>query len=408
VGNFAKWQLASLIAGTQNLENSIDYMLEYLRKDGLDNVHGEDVNVTRWLRNQESARLVEPRDYVIAISSLGSSVGTPEEGILAYAMVVRSFDELVARSEEVSGKIVVFNQDYEGYPKSAIYRVASASRAAEYGAVATLIRSVAPFSIHSVHTGIQYYNESLPKIPTACITIEDAEMLYRMEQRGTRLRIQLIMGAENLNMTRSRNTVAEITGSVYPEQVVVVSGHIDSWDVGQGAMDDGGGAFISWQALTTVRALGLKPKRTLRLVLWTDEEAGGVGSQQYYNAHKTEADNYSVLLESDEGVFTPYGMMFTGSDSAMKVMEGIGKLLPEFLNSSVIYPGGGGTDVGWWRASGVPTGSLANHNEHYFYFHHSDGDTMTVLDPHQMDLCSAVWTAFAYVLADMDDLLPRD
>ena len=144
-------------------------MLEYLRKDGLDNVHGEDVNVTRWLRNQESARLVEPRDYVIAISSLGSSVGTPEEGILAYAMVVRSFDELVARSGEVSGKIVVFNQDYEvhtynvnkaascnlfnslslqGYPKSAIYRVASASRAAKYGAVATLIRSVAPFSIH--------------------------------------------------------------------------------------------------------------------------------------------------------------------------------------------------------------------------------------------------------------------
>ena len=146
-------------------------MLEYLRKDGLDNVHGEDVNVTRWLRNQESARLVEPRDYVIAISSLGSSVGTPEEGILAYAIVVRSFDELVARMDEVTGKIVVFNQDYEvhttpkkaasytvynlfnspspqGYPKSAIYRVASASRAAEFGAVATLIRSVAPFSIH--------------------------------------------------------------------------------------------------------------------------------------------------------------------------------------------------------------------------------------------------------------------
>ena len=137
-----------LLTGTQNLENAIDYMLGALEKDGLDNVHGEEVNVTHWLRNQESARLVEPRDYIIAISSLGSSIGTPEEGILAYAIVVRSFDELKQRSDEVPGRIVVFNQDYEGYPTSSSYRVFSASRAAQYGAVATLIRSVTPFSIH--------------------------------------------------------------------------------------------------------------------------------------------------------------------------------------------------------------------------------------------------------------------
>ena len=137
-----------LSTGTQNLENAIDYMLEVLAKDGLDNVHGEEANVTHWLRNEERARLIEPRDYVIAISSLGSSVGTPKEGILAYAMVVRSFDELKSRSDEVAGKIVIFNQEYEGYPTSAVYRVFSASRAAQYGAVATLIRSITPFSIH--------------------------------------------------------------------------------------------------------------------------------------------------------------------------------------------------------------------------------------------------------------------
>lgn len=396
------------LSGTDNLEYAIDYMLGALAEDGLDNVHGEAVNVTHWVRNQEEARLVEPRDYVIAISSLGSSVGTPKEGTLAYAIVVRSFDELVSRANEVKGKIVIYNQDYRGYPDSSSYRVAGASRAAEYGAVATLIRSITPFSIHSVHTGIQFYSSSVAKIPTACITVEDAEMFYRMEQRGTRIKIFLNMSAENLPMVGSRNTVAEITGSVYPEQVVVVSGHIDSWDVGQGAMDDGGGAFISWQALTTVRQLGLKPKRTLRLVLWTDEEAGGVGSQQYYQAHKDEAANFSVLFESDEGVFTPYGIRFTGSDSAREVMMQIGKQLPESLNSSTIYTNGGGTDVNWWSKSGVPVGSLANHNEHYFYFHHSDGDTMTVLDPIQMNLCSAVWTAYAYILADMDSLLPRD
>ena len=138
----------SRLSGTQNLENAIDYMLGVLTEDGLENVHGEAVNVTHWLRNKESARLVEPRDYIIAISSLGSSIGTPEFGLLAYVMVVRSFSELEIRAKEVPGKIVVFNQDYQGYSVSAEYRVFGAARAAEYGAVATLIRSVTPFSIH--------------------------------------------------------------------------------------------------------------------------------------------------------------------------------------------------------------------------------------------------------------------
>ena len=145
-GNMTVWPRG--ITGTQNLENSIDYMLAQLNKDGLDNVHGEEVYVTRWVRNNESARLVEPRDYIISISSLGSSIGTPKEGILAYAIVVRSFANLDARADEVAGKIVIFNQDYEGYPTSSSYRVFSASKAAKYGAVATLIRSVTPFSIH--------------------------------------------------------------------------------------------------------------------------------------------------------------------------------------------------------------------------------------------------------------------
>ena len=397
----------SRISGSENLENAIDYMLVQLEKDGQQNVHGEVANVTNWKRNTEFARLVEPRNYSIAITGLGSSVGTPEEGILADAIVVRSFDDLEQKSQEVSGKIVIFNQAFVSYENTAAYRVIGASSAAKYGAVATLIRSVTPFSIHSTHTGIQVYtNKSLPKIPTACITVEDAEMFDRMQSRGTRIRIHLYMEAENLDEVLSRNTVAEIVGSVYPKQVVVVSGHLDSWDVGQGAMDDGGGAFISWQALTIIRQLGLKPKRTIRLVMWTDEEAGGVGSQHYYNVHKNDSANYSILFESDEGVFTPYGIQFTGSDNAKAIMMQIGQLLKS-INSSEVYNNGGGTDVNWWQNSGVPTASLANHNEKYFWFHHSDGDTMTVLDPVEMNLCSAVWAVYAYVLAAMEDPLPR-
>ena len=393
-------------AGTENLENAIDYMLNQLKQDGLDNVHGEEVNVTHWVRGTETATLLEPRNYSFSILGLGSSVGTPEDGITAEAIVVGSFDELESRQDEVKGRIVIFNPAYHGYGLTVNYRAFGAAKAAKYGAVATLIRTIAPFSIYSPHTGMQSYDSSAPKIPTACITIEDTDMFQRMEREGSRLKIHIFMGARNLPMATSRNTVAEIKGSHYPEQVVVVSGHFDSWDVGQGAMDDGGGAFISWQALSTVRALGLTPKRTLRLVLWTDEEDGGVGSHQYYKLHKDTADNVSIMFESDEGVFIPYGIQFTGSPEAKAVMKQIGQLLTS-INASEVYDNGGGTDVDWWRAVNVPTGSIANHNEKYFWYHHSNGDTMDVMDPHAMNLCSAVWTVYAYVLADIDDVLPR-
>ena len=214
------------------------------------------------------------------------------------------------------------------------------------------------------------------------------------------------MEAKDESPRISRNTVAELTGSSLPDEVVVVSGHMDSWDVGQGAMDDGGGAFISWQALSTIKALGLKPKRTIRLIMWTDEEGGGIGSQQYYELHKKEANNISIMFESDEGVFTPYGIQFTGASEGKDMMKEIGKLLTA-INASEVYDRGGGTDVAWWRSEKVPTGSIANHNEDYFWYHHSNGDTMDVLNPHQMNLCSAVWTVYAYVLADMNELLPR-
>ncbi|XP_019861754.1 PREDICTED: carboxypeptidase Q-like [Amphimedon queenslandica] len=394
------------LSGSSNLEDSIDHMLYLLQQDGLDNVHGEEVNVTHWVRGKEIAQLLEPRSAELSILGLGSSVGTPEEGITADAVVMRSFDELEERKDEVKDRIVVFNPTYVSYPVTVAYRVNGASRASKYGAVATLIRTVGPFSIYSPHTGMQVYNSSVPAIPTACITIEDANMLDRLERAGERLTIHLYMEAQTLPMVISRNTVAEIKGSVYPDQVVVVSGHLDSWDVGQGAMDDGGGAFISWQALSIVKGLGLTPKRTLRLVMWTDEEAGGIGSQQYYQRHREDADKYSILFESDEGVFLPYGILFSGSAEAKAILQQIGQLLVS-INASEVYDNGGGTDVDWWREEKVPTASLANHNEHYFWYHHSNGDTMDVLDPEEMNLCSAVWAVYAYVLADLDDVLPR-
>lgn len=393
------------ISGSQNLEDSIDYMLQVLEQDGLDSVHGEAVNVTHWVRGKEYARLLSPpRDYDMALTGLGGSIGTGGKELTAEAVVVSSFDDL---NSSVAGKIVVFNEDFVSYSETAAYRVSGASKASKYGAVATLIRSVTPQSIYSPHTGVQEYQHGVEPIPAACITVEDAQMLHRMQDRGDALRITLYMEAQTLTPSISRNTVAELQGALHPDEVVLVSGHLDSWDVGQGAMDDGGGAFVSWQALSILRQMGLRPKRTIRLVMWTDEESGGVGSKQYYDAHKADADKFSILFESDMGVFLPYGIGFTGSKQARGVMEQIGGLLSS-INSTAVYDDGGETDTGWWAELGVPLGTLVTHNERYFWFHHSNGDTMSVLDPDQMNRCAAVFASYAYVLADMDDKLPRN
>ncbi|NWR15913.1 CBPQ Carboxypeptidase, partial [Emberiza fucata] len=189
-------------------------------------------------------------------------------------------------------------------------------------------------------------------------------------------------------------------------QVVLVSGHLDSWDVGQGAMDDGGGAFISWEALSLIKDLGLRPKRTLRLVLWTGEEQGGVGAKQYYQVHKENISNFDIVMESDEGTFQPSGLGFSGSAEARDIVKEIMTLLQP-INVTDVFDPADGTDIAYWMRDGVPGASLHNDINRYFWFHHSQGDTMTVQDPNQMNLCAAVWTVVSYVIADMEDMLPR-
>jgi carboxypeptidase Q len=257
------------------------------------------------------------------------------------------------------------------------------------GAVASLTRSVAPFSINSPHTGGQNYGGGVIQIPAACITIEDAEMFQRMQDRGQKIVVKLYMEAQN-----------------YPNETVIVSGHLDSWDVGTGAMDDGGGAAISWSVLSLIKMLNLKPKRTIRLVMWSCEEFGGIGGQQYYQQHSDQLNSMNLVMESDLGVFHPDGIQFTGTDPARQIMQGVGALLKS-INATEVTTGGEGTDISPWINHGVPGASLANENQKYFMFHHSQGDTMTVLDTADVDLCAAVWAVTAYVVADLDDMLPR-
>ncbi|XP_041843770.1 carboxypeptidase Q-like [Melanotaenia boesemani] len=397
--------IGNRVSGSQNLDMAIKYMHNAMTQDGLD-VDLEPVKIPHWVRGKESAEMIAPRAKNLAILGLGSSIGTPPEGIKAEVLVVQSFEELKRRASEATGRIVVFNQPFVSYGETVAYRAFGASEAARVGAVATLIRSVTQFSINSPHTGWQDYQDGVERIPTACITVEDAELMWRMAQRGQKIVVRLTMGAKTLPDVDSFNTVAEIKGWQYPDQIVLLSGHLDSWDVGQGAMDDGGGAMISWEALSLIKDLGLRPRRTLRTVLWTAEEQGGVGAQQYFNLHKVNMSNFDLVMESDMGTFTPVALQFTGSDAARKVMQEVVKLLAP-INTTKLETNSEGTDISPWMQAGIPGASLHVADSRYFWFHHSEGDTMTVQEPRDMDLCSALWAVVSYVVADLQDMLPK-
>ncbi|MFQ5702768.1 MAG: M28 family metallopeptidase [Gemmatimonadales bacterium] len=392
------------LSGSENLERAIDWMLDEMRKDGLANVHGEEVMVPRWVRGRESAILIEPRYRRLPMLGLGGSIATPPQGITAEVLVVRSFEELEQRADEAAGKIVLFNAPFVGYGRTVRYRVGGASAAAKVGAVASLIRSVTPYSIQTPHTGVMRYDENTRKIPHAAITPEDAAMLQRMQDRGERVIVRLQMEAQTLPDVPSRNAIGEITGSQNPEEIVVLGGHIDSWDVGQGAMDDGGGVVAAWEAVRLIKRLGLRPRRTVRVVAWTNEENGSRGAEGYRDAHSDELDRHVFAMESDGGVFKPSGIGFSGTDEAFAMARDIGALLAP-IDASVTR-GGGGADVGPLQRAGVPVGGLRVDGSRYFWFHHTDADTIDKLDPHEMALSVAVMAVMAYVVADMPERFP--
>ncbi|KAL0104484.1 hypothetical protein PUN28_017302 [Cardiocondyla obscurior] len=394
--------------GTQTLEDAIDYVLNKSIDLGLNNVHGESATVPRWFRGSESATLLQPRKQKLALLGLGYSVGTPEGGITANAIVVNSFSELKKRAEEVPGKIVVYNQKFVSYGETVEYRSTGAVRAAELGAVATLIRSVTPFSLYTPHTGMMSYAENVTKIPAACITVEDANLLRRMAERGETIVINLKMEARRYPDTESRNVVADITGSAMPEKVVVVSGHIDSWDVGQGALDDGGGIFISWNALKLLKHLDIRPRRTIRMIMWTAEELGLLGAEQYIRNHAAENKNMQFVMESDFGTFVPMGIEFSGNEIVQCVLQKILRLLTP-LGDMILKSPCTSPDISYWIKAGVPGGGLLNRNEKYFYYHHTNADTMLAENPKALDMNTALFAAVSFVLADISlDLPQRD
>lgn len=393
------------LSGSESLERAIDWMLAAMRAEGLENVRGEPAMVPRWVRGRESAELVAPRAMNLPMLALGGSIGTPPDGITAEVLVVSSFADLEKRAAEAAGKIVLFDVPFTNYGATVQYRGNGAIAAARAGAVAALVRSVASYSLRSPHTGAMRYDSTVTRIPSAAITTEDAAMLHRMQSRGERIVVRLRMEARTEPDVPSRNVVAELRGRELPDEVVVMGGHIDSWDVGQGAVDDAGGVVIAWEAVRLMKELGLRPRRTVRVVGWVNEENGGRGGQAYRDQHAAELDNHILAIESDGGVFKPVGFGFTGSDSARVLLRQVVRLLARVGGDSLLA-GGGGADIGPIMQRGVP-GMSHNTDGDYFWFHHSNADTVDKLDPRDMGLSVAMMAVMAYVVAEMPERLPR-
>ena len=412
-------RIGNRLSGSESLLRAVKWSAEEMRKAGLTNVVTPAVMVPHWVRGKESGAIVAPIEKPLHFLGLGMSVSTPPAGITADAVVVADFAELMSLGTKVAGKIVVFNAPYEGYGRTVQYRVAGPSRAAKQGAVGVLVRSVTPLALQLPHTGTLQYTPDDPKIPAAAISIEDALLLKRLQDSGATPRVHMEMQAHMDPDQQAANVVGEIVGSEKPQEIVVMGGHIDSWDVGQGAQDDGSGIMATLEAAALIHKLGLKPKRTIRVVFWVNEENGGRGGEAYATWVGDAAKNHVAAIEMDEGAERPLGFGYGGGfihgplgtdhrspeqERSMKICQEIGQLLAP-IQATQVNPGGGGADIGPIVAQGVAALSPTTTAEHYFDWHHTQADTVDKVDPREFKKNTAMLAVLAYVLADMPEKL---
>ena len=395
------------LSGSDNLTRAIAWAVETMKKDGLDNVRTEKVMVPRWVRGSESAEIVSPSRHPMAMLGLGGSVATPASGIEADVIVVRSYDELNQRAAEVKGKIVLYNAPFITYGQTNQYRTGGASAAARHGAVASLVRAIGPVGLRTPHTGGMNYVQDVPRIPAAAIAAEDAERIQRLVNRGLQVRVRVRMEARFEPDVESANVIGEIRGSELPDEIVLVGGHFDSWDVGTGASDDGVGCVVTWEAARLMKKLGIRPRRTVRVVLFTNEENGLRGGNAYRDAYLKQAEQHVLAIESDSGVFTPSRLGFTGSAAAQQVMREIGTLLAP-IGLHEIGAGGGGADIGPIAQAGkVPMLAYQGDPTKYFTIHHTPADTIDRIAPEDVSRAAAAIAVVTYIVADAGSRLPR-
>jgi len=408
------------LSGSPQLDAAIAWAQERMREDGLQAVRGEPVLVPVWSRGEARLSMVGPRPMEIDVLALGGSIGTPAGGIEADVLVVDGLEHLeLMDPASVQGRIVVFDRPFTTYRETVPIRTRGAVAASKLGAVASLVRSVGPHSLQSPHTGNQRYAEGVAPIPAAAITIEAAEMLHRLQDRGTSPRLRLQLGCSTGEPVPSANVIGEVRGSERPEEIVVLGCHLDSWDVGQGAQDDGAGCVAAMEAGRLIARLPTAPLRTVRVVLYTNEENGLAGAKAYAQAHKDEP--HFAVMESDTGAGAPLGFRVDlrvpaeGPDGQPTRDEEswpgvVQRLAPltralEPFQATELTAGYAGADISPMTALGVPGFGVSHDMTGYWPIHHTESDTIDKIDPAVFRRNVAVYATAAWVLANMSEPL---
>ncbi len=401
------------LSGSKGAALAVQYTTARFRQWGID-VKQQPVMVPHWVRGEERARLVSHNDQKIVLTALGGSVATPPSGITAEVIEVTSFDQLAQLGrEKIQGKIVFYNgamdmalvesgRAFDAYSQAVVFRGTGASRAAAFGAVASVIRSVASASLRTPHTGAMRYDEKQPKIPAAAMTTEDADLVHRLLAKGERVRMHLVLTPRALPDVGSFNVVAEIRGSQRPDQIVLIGGHLDSWDLGTGAIDDGSGVVMVMETLRALQKLGIKPKRTIRGVLFMNEENGLRGGRKYFDnaAQREEVQKHIAAIESDAGAAPPIGFISTLEGKNLERVQARMNFLSRISAIRFESSKHTGADTSPLTDAGVPGFGLVPDPRHYFDFHHTPADTLDKVDPKALAQNTAVLAALAYVIAE--------
>jgi hypothetical protein len=410
------------LAGSPQAQQAVEWVAAEMKALGAE-VTLEKAMVPHWVRGVETGELTSwPGQAAgttqrVVLTALGGSVATPAEGLTAEVIVVPDFAALKALpAGAAKGKILLFNHPFDkelaavgnggaAYGGAVTYRGVGPIAAGTVGAAAVLVRSAGGADYRLPHTGMTMYAPDVPKIPAASVTAEDAEMLANLAAQGP-VKMHLTLTPQTLPDAQSYNVIADWKGTEHPEQVVIVSGHLDSWDLGTGAIDDGAGVAVSMQAIHVLQSLGIRPKRTVRFVAWMDEEQGSQGAEAYMKDYKDQIANHIGAIESDLGADHPTGISYEGKPDLSKFLRPVSQVL-DGIGAPLLQSGGSGEDLAGLVEKGVPGFAPIQDSRFYFNYHHTAADTFDKVDPKHLNENAAIMAVLAYALADSSTAAPR-